>query len=78
MQIQHNEVYTVEEAQNLLKVSRSTMMRLIKKGAIRAAKVGKQYRILGQELLHMLSPALENKARNAYKKGREWVYEDKY
>ena len=71
MEIKQNEVYTVEEAQNLLKISRSTMMRLIKKGAIRAAKVGKQYRILGRELLHMLSPALEDKARDAYQKSRQ-------
>ena len=76
MEIKANEIYTVEEAQSLLKVSRSTMIRLIKKGALQAAKVGSQYRILGRELLHMLSPDLEDQARKLYQKGREWVHED--
>ncbi len=75
MEIKANEVYTVEEAQSLLKISRSTMLRLIKKGVLHAAKVGVQYRILGRDILHMLSPDLEEKARQVYRKGREWVHE---
>jgi excisionase family DNA binding protein len=50
-EIKGNQVYTREEAEALLKISQSTMMRLIKKGVIRAAKIGGQYRILGTELL---------------------------
>lgn len=74
MEIRPNEVYTTQEAQRLLKVSPSTTMRLIKKNIIRAAKVGKQYRILGKELLRVLSPELEDKVGKAYGKGRQWVH----
>lgn len=74
MEIKPNEVYTTEEAQKLLKISPSTTMRLIKKGIIRAAKVGKQYRILGKELLRLVSPRLEDKVGKAYNKARRWVH----
>ena len=51
-------------------------MRLIKKGIIRAAKVGKQYRILGKELLRIVSPKLEDKIGKAYNKARHWTHDD--
>ncbi|MHB8903624.1 MAG: helix-turn-helix domain-containing protein, partial [Patescibacteria group bacterium] len=38
-------VYTTGEVEKLLKISNSTMKRLIKKGLLKANKVGKQYRI---------------------------------
>jgi excisionase family DNA binding protein len=75
MEIKANEVYTTQEAQKLLKVSPSTTMRLIKKGIIRTAKVGKQYRILGKELLRVVSPEIEDKVGKVYNKGRHWVHE---
>jgi len=75
MEIREHEVYTTREAQKLLKVSTSTTMRLIKKGIIRTAKVGKQYRILGKELLRLVSPELEDKVGKVYNKGRRWVHE---
>jgi excisionase family DNA binding protein len=75
MEIKAGEVYTPKESQALLKVSASTMTRMIKKGLIRAAKVGKQYRILGKELLRVLSPELEDKVGIAYNKARRWVRE---
>lgn len=75
MEIQENAVYTREESQELLKVSQSTMMRLIKKGGIRTAKIGKQYRILGKELLRIVSPELEDKVGKFYNKGRNWVHQ---
>ena len=75
LEIKPNAVYTLEEAQSLLKISRSTMIRQIKKGAIRAAKIGVQYRILGRDLLHVLSPSLEEKARQVYYKGKAWAKE---
>ena len=75
MEINENEVYTTEEAQKLLKVSSSTMMRLIKKGIIQAAKVGKQYRIMGKELLRAVSPKLEDQVGKFYNKGRHWLHE---
>lgn len=75
MEIKENEVYTHEETQALLKVSASTVTRMIKKGLIRTAKVGKQYRVMGKELLRILSPELEDKAGKAYNKARNWAHE---
>jgi excisionase family DNA binding protein len=75
MEIKANEVYTTQETQQLLKVSASTTMRLIKKGIIRTAKVGKQYRIMGKELLRLVSPKLEDKVGKLYNKGRRWLHE---
>lgn len=75
MQINENEVYTPEEAKKILKVSSSTMSRLIKHGLIGAAKVGKQYRIMGKEILRMLSPQLEDQVGKLYNKGRRWIHE---
>jgi len=75
MEIKENSVYTLEETKDLLKVSKSTMMRLIKKGLIRTAKVGKQYRILGKEILRVVSPKLEDRVGKAYNKARNWVHE---
>lgn len=74
--IEANGVYTPKETQMFLKVSSSTMTRLIKKGLIRAAKVGKQYRILGKEILRVLSPELEDKVGKVYNKARHWVHEE--
>jgi excisionase family DNA binding protein len=75
MEIKENEVYTHEETQEILKVSSSTVTRMIKKGLIRAAKVGKQYRIMGKELLRILSPELEDQVGKAFNKARKWVHE---
>jgi len=58
--INPNEVYTTSEASFLLKISNSTIKRLLKKGAIRANKIGGQYRIIGKELLRMVSPKIKN------------------
>ena len=76
MEIKSDQVYTPKEAQTFLKVSPSTMTRMIKTGLLRAAKVGKQYRIMGKEILRMLSPELEDKVGILYNKGRRWVHEE--
>ncbi len=68
-----NEVYTTAETQTLLKVSNSTIKRLLKKGVLRANKVGGQYRILGKEILRVISPAAERKAVGIYQKLRKKV-----
>ena len=65
-EIQENAVYTTTEAQELLKISNSTIKRMLKKGLIRANKVGGQYRIMGKELLRILSPELEEEAAKSY------------
>ena len=65
-EIKANAVYTTEETQKLLKISESTIKRMLKKGLIRANKVGGQYRILGKEILRLVSPAVEKKAIKSY------------
>lgn len=65
-EIKSHAVYTTGEAEKLLKVSNSTMKRLLKKGLLRANKVGRQYRILGKEILRVVSPELEEKAVKSY------------
>lgn len=75
MEIKANEVYTAEEVQKLLKVSPSTTMRLLKRGIIRSAKIGKQYRIMGKELLRLVSPELEDRVGKTYNKARNWLHE---
>lgn len=70
-EIKPNEVYTTEEAQSFLKVSKSTIKRFLKQGIIKAYKVGGQYRIWGSEILILVSPKLESKVYKAYKRVRE-------
>lgn len=76
MEIKENEVYTPFETQKILKISPSTLTRMMKKGLIRTARVGKQYRIMGKELLRVLSPKLEDKVGKVYNQARNWVHED--
>lgn len=71
--IKPDEVYTPKEAQKLLKISSSTLKRLIKRGLIRANKIGGQYRILGHEILRLLSPAIDEKATNVYQRIKQKV-----
>ncbi len=72
-EINLHEVYTTTEAQKLLKISDSTMKRLLKRGMINANKVGGQYRILGKELLRLVSPELEKEAVKSYLKLKKKV-----
>ncbi len=65
-EINENEVYTTAETQQLLKISGSTMKRLLKKGLIRANKIGRQYRIMGKEILRLISPEIERQAVESY------------
>ncbi len=65
-EIKANSVYTTSETQKLLKISDSTVKRMLKKGLIRANKVGGQYRILGKEILRLVSPEIEKKAIKSY------------
>lgn len=54
--IQNNAVYTPQEVQEILKISRSTFLRLMSRKVINATKLSGQYRILGSELLRVLQP----------------------
>lgn len=72
-EIKPTAVYTTAETQKILKVSQSTVKRLLKRGLIRANKIGGQYRILGKELLRALSPELEQEAVSSYQKMKRKV-----
>lgn len=61
-------IYTTEEARGFLKISESTIKRLLKKGVINAYKVGGQYRIWGSEILTLVSPEAQYGARRVYRK----------
>ena len=65
-EIKPNAIYTTNETEALLKISNSTVKRLLKSGILRANKVGKQYRILGKEILRLISPEVEKKAAATY------------
>ncbi|MDD4901329.1 MAG: helix-turn-helix domain-containing protein [Patescibacteria group bacterium] len=65
-EIKFNAVYTTTETQQLLKISSSTIKRMLKKKLIRANKVGGQYRILGKEILRLVSPEVEKRAIKSY------------
>ncbi len=65
-EIQPHDLYTAGEAQEILRVSTSTIKRMLRNGIIRANKVGKQYRILGKEILRLISPQLKEEAAQTY------------
>jgi len=61
-------IYTTTEARGFLKISESTIKRLLKRGVIKAYKVGGQYRIWGDEILRLVSPEVETEVYDVYKK----------
>ena len=65
-EIKPNQVYTTKEAKDFLKISDSTIKRWLKKGILRANKIGGTYRILGREILRLISPKIEEKAVRTY------------
>ena len=69
--IKPNEVYTTEEVRDFLKISESTIKRFLKKGIIKAYKVGGQYRIWGSEILKLISPEVESGVYKVYSKIRD-------
>ena len=70
-EIKPNKIYTTKEAQNFLKISESTIKRLLKRGIIKAYKVGGTYRIWGDDILNLVSPKVERKIYKVYRKVRE-------
>ena len=70
-EINPKEVYTTKEAQDFLKVSSSTIKRMLKQGIIKAYKVGRAYRIWGDEILRLVSPKFEERFYDAYKKVKD-------
>jgi len=67
-EINPNQIYTTEEARDFLKISESTIKRLLKRGTLKAYKVGGQYRIWGAEILRLVSPNVEDRVYGVYKK----------
>ena len=69
--IQQEKVYTTEETRDYLRISKSTIKRWLKSGLIRANKIGGRYRILGAEILRLVSPNLEKGAQKIYRRIKE-------
>uniref|UniRef100_A0A7V3J911 DNA-binding protein n=1 Tax=candidate division CPR3 bacterium TaxID=2268181 RepID=A0A7V3J911_UNCC3 len=61
-------VYTPQETISILKISDSTFRRLVRKGVLKAAKIGGQYRVLGRHILALLNPSLPGKVKKAYRR----------
>lgn len=55
-EIKPEKIYTPKEARDFLKISESTMKRMLKGGIIKAYKVSGQHRIWGREILKLVSP----------------------
>jgi len=70
-EIKPNQVYTTKEAQDFLKISTSTTKRLLKRGIIKAYKVGGRYRIWGSEILKLVSPEVESGVYKVYRRLKE-------
>ncbi len=70
-EIKPDKIYTPKETRDFLKISESTMKRMLKNGIIEAYKVSGQYRIWGHEILKLLSPKLDVKVYKMYKNIRE-------
>ena len=70
-EIKPNKIYTTKETRDFLKISKSTIKRWLKKGIIRANKIGGRYKILGSEILTLISPKVEHKAARVYKQLRD-------
>ena len=70
-EIHPKKIYTPKEARDFLKISESTMKRMLKGGISKAYKVSGQYRIWGSEILILVSPKLESKVYKTYSKIRD-------
>lgn len=56
------ELFTIQEAAERLKVNHQTIRRLIKNEKIKAIKIGGQYRILEEEITKLING--ENRSEN--------------
>ena len=62
-----DEYYNTEEACMLLKLGRTTVYKLLKSGKLKSTKVGRSYRILGQDIKSFMQNK-DNLARRRYSK----------
>ena len=72
-EIHPNKVYTTEETRKFLRISKSTIKRYLKRGILKANKIGGRYKILGKEILRLISPRAEVKTIILYKKLKQKV-----
>ena len=72
-EIKPGKIYTPKEARDFLKISESTMKRMIKGGIINTYKVSGQYRIWGRDILKIVSPKAVMKGDRVYLKIKETV-----
>ena len=72
-EIKPEKIYTPKEARDFLKVSESTMKRMLKSGIIQAYKVSGQYRIWGRDILKIVSPKAVMKGDRVYLNIKEKV-----
>ena len=68
-----DKIYTPKEARDFLKVSESTMKRMLKNGIIEAYKVSGQYRIWGREILRLVSYEAVEGSEKVYLKLKEKI-----
>ena len=72
-QINPEKIYTPKEARDFLKISESTMKRMLKNGIIETYKVSGQHRIWGREILRLVSPETMIKGDKVYLRIKEGV-----
>jgi len=72
-EIHPNKVYTTEETRKFLRISKSTIKRYLKRRILKANKIGGRYKILGKEILRLISPRAEVKTIILYKKLKQKV-----
>ena len=61
--IQPNVYYTVDEVARLLRVSRQSVLRLLRSGQAGGIKIGRQWRVLGTALLNLSGQRLESETQ---------------
>lgn len=54
MELNEKKIYTVEETSNVLQIRRETVLKLIYNKSLRASKVGRIWRIHGDDILKFL------------------------
>jgi len=72
-EIKPSKIYTPKETRDFLKISESTMKRMIKNGIISAYKVSGQHRIWGREILRLISSESVKPVEKTYLEIKEKV-----
>lgn len=71
MKIEVNEVYTLKEVAQLLKISVPTMKRMLKEGRLVTMRIGRQHRIMGKDIMDFLNASRTQAAVPQVKKDDE-------